>query len=60
MTVSKTSPYYIQPADIPEREPPSASQGSIAWARANLFGSVADTITALNDVVNKLNHKDDI
>ena len=44
MSVSKTAPYYIQPTDIPEREPPLASQGIIAWARANLFGSVTDTI----------------
>ena len=40
---------YVQPAggEIPEREPPMAAEGAVAWARANLFGNVTDTLITL-------------
>ena len=37
---------YVQPegGTIAEREPPQASEGLLAWARANLFGNLTDTL----------------
>ena len=37
---------YVQPegGTITEREPPQASEGLLAWARANLFGNLTDTL----------------
>jgi general L-amino acid transport system permease protein len=39
---------YVRQASEPEEPPPAFSSGPLAWANANLFSSVASTLTTLS------------